>query len=1367
MAIADLNAFIIERLQQVDNTLDLTPGSPYDVQVIQPILQRLGTDPFTVDIGLFIQTLLNQNFPDMPTKEGDAITDLLIKGAIILWNPIVREISRVSNSLSFRYPNILTTDEADALGANLFATRETGQFSKVVVRSYFAMPQGVSVSPANFITTKEGLHFFPTEVQSIRVEEMLLNLEGTLYFFDINTIAEQAGNQYNIPADDVVTIANVASATRITNKLAAAQGLPAEDAVTFIGRAEQELTERSLVTQAGIVAKITGDFPDVMRLNIAGFNDPEMQRDIITGGGLGPILAAGVSMFSEADGETRILTRRVITSDTGVDFTALIGPTGSSGKGYTLTVAGAYPLFSVPTVRDLTVRTVIDTRTLDLDQQVLAYAAGPCVWTLRQQSLSLSGIPGGILYPNQPDGTVTVPNNQVHIGGCTDVFVRAAAFDSDSLVISSIVDDRPLLSGVDLGFEHIVPPFPTDQVVQLLDLVMGVAGGYTLGDSTWTALNDAATYGYTLQILDPPNAGSYRILEVVQANGSSPVLVISPAFTFVPGSFRWRISSSIFIDLVEPKETKISGSDLRTVQGQNVVTTTSGVDFSDYGVGQNDVLRITSGLLIVGDYVVRQVLSPLFTHLQVDRNLPATVNDAKYYIFWANPAGGIDLPFVRIDSIDLLDTSGQPVGSIIPYANPIDVESRGFANSAHGIKVDLDDGILGIVTLPFPSAGVAIAPGADHLSIEWQGQAAFDVPLTDGLTTMPSLAGQINVAAVAATAGAITRLAVVLNIGTSASRVGLLPVAPNVTVRAAVANNAMTTLFGFGDKDITSKDIRSGDASIGASQIDAVGGWDALRPRLDTVIDVAQVLDGLQIGFYDGITVPNSPFNSADYDPLRTGHDFSPEVDRHIQVGSRSLGIARLYFLDPTSFEVDDSTVFTYTDSTGAQLRYIPDPTNAYQRIPALPNGTEPEDGMANGSLAPPNNSYFTSASTDFIAEGIQTGDQLVIDYIPFAGSVVLSDPVVGLNAKVLTLSIGGGVDKSIVFVRDSGSIPSTDVSRQGVVNQINSIVGQTICSLDATNHLQFQADTQIIVRGSSVSNSANPLLGFSLVPGVDQNNNSHIKGTYIIQEVAPAGDVNQVIIETVFASTADDGLTIQQFKVFRAGLQRIVSTTMATQVELANLYYFDVELLSQGTGDQYNITANLQMTVTGFRSDGYYLTTDNPNLTFSPVELPKLHMSRSILEVGTSDSPANATQLPGQNIQLNYDRSSLTANVDNFIRSDTERVINESPLGRHLIPYFVRFTMTYSGGSTENILIPDLQTYIQSLYPTDTLNVSNLEKLADNRGARSVDNPIDLIAVIHNFDRTITVERSQSALNTGTLAAFIPDVLLVKRRIA
>jgi hypothetical protein len=1336
MALIDLQAFIIERLQTVDNTLDLTPGSPYDVRVVQPILRRLGTDPFTVDIGLFIQTTLNQQFPDLPTKEGDAITDLLIKAGIVLWNPIVREILRVANATSFRDPTLLTVDEAEALGANLFALREIGEFARGVVRIYFAQPQSVSVSPSNFVSGSGGLHFFPTEIQSIRVEEMLLNLEGSLYFFDINVIAEQAGDQYNIGPDEVVTIANIASAVRVTNKVRFRAGTPDEDAVTFVDRIGQSLTERSMVTQRGVIAKATKEFPEVTRVNVIGFNDPEMQRDVITGGGLGPIIGAGTGMFATPDGESAVATRRISTAEF-VDFIALIGPTGRAAQSFVLTLHSAFLPASLPLVRDLVVRKVIDGQTLDLEDQVLLFTATDVRWVLRKKSLTLSGIPGGILFPNTAEGTVSIPDNQVHIGGTTDIYVRGQDFDSSTLIVANLVDDKPLLRGVKNVFSS------TTQF-RLDDFVLGT--NYSVDDATYTALAEAATQNLSIQILDPVNAGSYRILAVTQTPGFSPVLVITPPVTVVAGNYRWRISSSLFIDLVEPKETKVDGSDLRTVQGQDIVDTVGGIDFDSFGVGPDDILRITSGGSIEDDYVVAQVLAPFFTKVKVDRNLPASVNGAKYSIFRPNPTGGIVPPFIRLNSIDLLDTSSQPVGTTIPYSAPVDVRSNGFANSAHGTKADVTDGVLGIVSVQL-TAGANVA--GLSLTFYW----ADPVVVTFGVTfvggnpiPLATVVSQINTACSVATSGDITRLAVLLDNGT---RVGILPVASNVRI---TAGTACTVLFGHPfSVPLTTRDVNS-ESTYG------LGGWDALRPRLDFDFDVVQVIDGLQIGFYDDVVIATSPFVGGASDPLRTGQDFNPEVRRHVQVGARSLGTARVYFLDPTSFEVDQEALFTLTSADGAQLNFFPDPTNNYQRIPPLPSGVKPIDGTTGGALAV---RVLESLTTDFIAKGIRVGDLLVIDYIPLLGTVVLADPIATLNVKTLVLSINGGADKTIIFIHDSGAIPAGDVSRQGAIDQINKTVGQVICTLDVTNKVKFNPDASIIVRPTG---TANALLGFSVL--ADQNNDSPNKGTYSIEALDASPNRIRVDVATPFPT----GATLtpnQQFKVLRAGLQRTVSTDMAKKLGTAGLYFFDVELVSQGTGDAYNIQAGLPLTVQGYRSDGYFITTDDANLSFSPVERAKLRLSRSILGVGVSDDPDNATQLAGQNIQLSYERSTLVNNVDNFARSETERVINESPLARHLIPYFVRFSLTYFGGSKEDVVIPDIESHINDLFPTDSLNVSALERICSNRGARSVDNPIDLVAVIHNFDRTITVERSQDKLNTGRLAAFIPDVIQVVRRIA
>lgn len=81
------------------------------------------------------------------------------------------------------------------------------------------------------------------------------------------------------------------------------------------------------------------------------------------------------------------------------------------------------------------------------------------------------------------------------------------------------------------------------------------------------------------------------------------------------------------------------------------------------------------------------------------------------------------------------------------------------------------------------------------------------------------------------------------------------------------------------------------------------------------------------------------------------------------------------------------------------------------------------------------------------------------------------------------------------------------------------------------------------------------------------------------------------------------------------------------------------------------------------------------------------------------------------------------------------------------------------------DLVVADMVTYIRNLFPSDFLESSDLVGIATQRGATSVISPLDLLAVVYNYDRSIWVQRSQNALNTGRLAAFVADVLNVNRR--
>lgn len=1350
MAIRDIEAFVRQRALLFDPNLDINPGSPFDVQVVQPLKRRLGTDPFSVDLTTFVNDRLVQAFPDLATMEGDALTDLMNKPVTLLWDPMVRETRRVRRNLSFSDPSTLTLEEVDSLGANFFEERRKGEKARGPGRVFFAQPQNISISPVNFFTSKGGLRFFPREIQSIRTEEMLLNLNADgLYYFDVNLIAENAGTQYNIGPNELVSIANVPAAVRVTNRTRFGFGALEESAEEFIDRIRRELSERSLVTLRGIAAKILNNFPEVNRLNVVGFNDPEMQRDVLKGGGLGEIIASGSAGTAIADNENQALTRRFQTSE--IDFqTTILGDEGS----FVLTVFGAFG--AVTPARDIAILRVVDTDEVDLEDQLMILGSTGLSWALRKKELTLSDIPGGIVFPDGPNGTVTVPDDEVHVGGAYDVHVRGNDFDEGTLVIDNTTDDQPLLEGTQLFMTA------DTAILELQDFTLDI--NYVEDDETYQAFERAARFGYTLQIVTGPDAGNYRVQAVVHASGVPTRLSVTPNVTQPVGSgpYRWRLFDELNIDLLEPKETRITDDDLRTVQGSDIVDTVAGTNFDEYGVAEDDVLRILGGP-DAGDYtIVAPPIGPSFDKLQIESQLSQSKSDLDYLIFRPNAGGGIALPLVRIREIELLDSSSQPIGSTIPYARPVDVQTRAFQNPARGIKHDFVDVRLGLVSIA-ATAGAFPAIALGH-TIDYEIEGIVRTVIFPGAApTIATVISEINSQILALTG--IPQIAVQVG----SDRVGLRPVRGGVR---AVGGTGMVGLYGANELQ-TSGDIRSATVE-GVS-----GGWDALTPAidLDTGLDVVQVLDGFNVGFYGGPftvdldlsgTYPGLGASTA----LQVGDDpaelvqFAPEAGRRVQVGARSLGSVRIYFLEPTSFEVDTESVFTLETDTG-DLNFLPDPTLTYQQIPALPTDTPVQDGESAQAT-----STFSSASQDFVLSGIQPDDQLVITNIPIAGDVVLPDPVPALAGplqKTLIFSLDGGPDRTLAFIRDDVSLNTDEVSRQGVVDQINALAGEDICELTGANTIRFTTARDLVIRSTGTANATilgnvdgtTPTQSFSTD---DRTNESPHAGTYTIDAVAPTA----LTISGTFPTSSPyaDPLTEQVFSVLRVGLQRIISTAMAENVAEADLFYFDVELVSEGSGDQYNIAADQQMSVVGYRSDGYYLTTDNENLTFSPAEEVTLVLSRTILEQGVDDDPQNNTQISGQNIQITYDRADLVGEVQNFLISDVERVVCSSPLGRHLIPHFVRYDLTYVGGSVESVVVPELEQQIRDLFPFDALESSDIQKVVLDRGATSVTNPIDIIAVVHNEDRSIMVARSQNALTTGRLAAFIPDVLNVVRNV-
>ena len=330
MATLALQDFVEARLRAYDPLIDLTPGSPAEEQVVIPIVNRFQPDPLEMSIQDFIAARLAQELPDLNIDEGTGVMDFLVKPDQLLMDPVIREVQLIKQGQSLANPELLADSEADALVANFFITRNLGGLATGRVRLYFNAPVAINITIGNVCYTADGHRYLPTTLQSISAESMLFNSSGNLYYFDINVTAEAGGDDYNVTAGSIVGVTNLSVAVRATNISAFTNGLLSEDTASLVARAQQSITERSLVVPRGTIARLQDQFADMTQIQVIGTGDPEMQRDLVTGGDLGPVLLQGSDGFAIDDGKGGTTTTRFSTAFG--DFTTAIpvGPVSTA-----------------------------------------------------------------------------------------------------------------------------------------------------------------------------------------------------------------------------------------------------------------------------------------------------------------------------------------------------------------------------------------------------------------------------------------------------------------------------------------------------------------------------------------------------------------------------------------------------------------------------------------------------------------------------------------------------------------------------------------------------------------------------------------------------------------------------------------------------------------------------------------------------------------------------------------------------------------------------------------------------------------------------------------------------------------------------
>jgi len=440
----DLRLYLQERIQEFDESIDTSIGSSADSTIIQPLLARLGPDPYNTPIRDFAISRLRTEFPDLVLQDGEPLDDYAIKIMQILLEPFRRQIKQISLNQSLAEPSTLNEREADNLGANFFVRRKLGGYSVGIARLYYTAPQYALVTPSNPVFDAAGHRFFPVENQAIMSDRMLFNLEDNLYFFDIVVRAESQGTEYDIEENSLTGIENVPSVVKVTNRRAFSDGGDKETTVEFIERVENSLTEKSLVTLRGITARIVDVFESVRLIQVIGFGDPEMNRDIITGISETAPHSYFPAILAASSYEIDLYT----TSPYPV-----IEPDGTIHADFSTSLIQVGDILEAPfngqgDFYRAIVEEILSSTKLRVDTaSPYTNSAKPMTARRAEGAIAISDIPGGILSPSSE---ISIVDNQVHIGGALDVFVRGGDPQDRDITLEGILDGEPLHFGLDL-----------------------------------------------------------------------------------------------------------------------------------------------------------------------------------------------------------------------------------------------------------------------------------------------------------------------------------------------------------------------------------------------------------------------------------------------------------------------------------------------------------------------------------------------------------------------------------------------------------------------------------------------------------------------------------------------------------------------------------------------------------------------------------------------------------------------------------------------------------------------------------------------------------------------------------------------------
>jgi hypothetical protein len=1020
MASTDLKKFLETRLLVFDPTMDLSPGSPAQTKIVSPTIAYLGTDPFETDIEKFIVDRFAQEFPDLYAGDPGALRDVFINPLRVLLEPFKRETAAIRRSQSLIDPTVLSDDDADALVANVFDTRDRGGIASGVGRAYFPNPTDLQMDLGTRWYSASGLNFFPATPVSITAEEMVFNREGNSFYFDVSVQAEAAGSQYNIGAGDLTGIEGLSNTLRVTNPQKFTGGLERQDTPTFVAAAEASLTERSLVTRRGARARLSTVFKgEVRAIQVIGAKDAEMQRDLLTATSPGHAWITGTVTMYQNIAYVRARTLEGAESD--------IPKPGDTLYIYDTAVVQERRFVRLK-VEELLLGPMLD----QLDGYQYAYmvrwsdpegslAAGVAVASSFEGGFAKKGVVKVSSIPGAGTVDLTVNNESVHVFGRSDIYVRPSSQDSSTTVLDGIYD---------LGKVGDVPPrsyfFLEREFLTTGQNANEVTDANPDPDKSINFHQEGVAVGDILYIDQGPDAGPHIIADVGVATLRLTTALTASSPT---GGYRYRVIKKIRLNPFDPRIVRFpfgdrTSGDMSSAIGSAMVRLASN-DIIDFGAKVGDYLRILDGP-DAGTYVIQSFDPVLGGQAPVlDKLLTSTSSSLSYEVY--TPLKAVPRPLVRVRELLLLDSAKQSTGLTIPPADPVAVVPTGPFSSARVLGTSyLPSGYVlpdflglmsGVVNAP------AVLGGLPDASCDRRYSLGFDAPngIYRGVQFADGTRAELDLRS--DTSGACSYF--VSTVETIDEPENFPPISPKVGESLTIKTGPNKGSYLIRDVQKFKYRTERADHSMCTTwvyfiRIHGAFPVDPLRQVIDFLI-----ADGVATGL-ESVTLPNPiPFPSffSDWYAALAGKLSSTLTSLGAQSpgataiasvidamstcsyewGTPAHGVLRTFFKEPTLFEMGTGlsaspTIFSFKTGSGDVLKFRPsiDDYDKQELVPArLGADNDPLDYPRDASISVSTLTFSDVARPTVLASGIVVGDVVSIHEETSVFSTVLRQVIV------------------------------------------------------------------------------------------------------------------------------------------------------------------------------------------------------------------------------------------------------------------------------------------------------------------------------------------------------------------------------------